>query len=55
MLFRSDQWAGRTDSNKWVIFDKCDAKIKDLVPVRIMDAKGISLHGELLETEEVLL
>jgi hypothetical protein len=26
-----------------------------LVPVRIMDAKGISLHGELLETEEVLL
>ena len=51
----ADQWAGRTDSNKWVIFDKCDAKIKDLVPVRIMDAKGISLHGELLETEEVLL
>ena len=50
-----DQWAGRTDSNKWVIFDKCDAKIKDLVPVRIMDAKGISLHGELLEIEEVLL
>ena len=51
----ADQWAGRTDSNKWVIFDKCDAKIKDLVPVRIMDAKGISLHGELLEIEEVLL
>jgi tRNA-2-methylthio-N6-dimethylallyladenosine synthase len=51
----ADQWAGRTDSNKWVIFDKCDAKIKDLVPVKIMDAKGISLHGELLETEEVLL
>ncbi|MEC8702960.1 MAG: tRNA (N6-isopentenyl adenosine(37)-C2)-methylthiotransferase MiaB [Candidatus Neomarinimicrobiota bacterium] len=31
----SNQWAGRTDSNKWVIFDKKNEKIGDIVPVRI--------------------
>ena len=36
-------WAGRTDSNKWVIFPKEETQIKDIVPVLINDAKGISL------------
>ena len=48
----SAYWAGRTDSNKWVIFDKGNSKIKDFVPVLITAAKGISLHGDLLYQEE---
>ena len=50
-----DFWAGRTDSNKWVIFPMGNAKIKDIIPVRIADAKGISLHGEILTTSEVFV
>ena len=46
------QWAGRTDSNKWVIFDKQDSQINDMVFVKITDAKGISLHGQILKTAE---
>jgi len=42
------QWAGRTDSNKWVIFDKGNVNVNDLVKVYIKDAKGISLRGELI-------
>ena len=40
------QWAGRTDGNTWVIFDKMNFKLKDLVALRIKDAKGVSLFGE---------
>ncbi|MBC8345187.1 MAG: tRNA (N6-isopentenyl adenosine(37)-C2)-methylthiotransferase MiaB [Candidatus Marinimicrobia bacterium] len=47
------QWAGRTDSNKWVIFNKENAKIKDLIPVKIMDARGITLHGEIVQIQEM--
>lgn len=46
-----NQWAGRTDSNKWVIFDKDTAQIKDLVPVLITEARGVSLHGKLVKKE----
>ena len=46
------QWAGRTDSNKWVIFPKKNAQIKDIVPVLINDAKGISLQGQLVNIKE---
>ena len=42
------KWAGRTDSNKWVIFDKDHASIKDIVPVLIMEARGITLHGKII-------
>ena len=45
-------WAGRTDSNKWVIFEKGDTQIKDKVPVLITDAKGISLQGQLVKIKE---
>ena len=47
-----NQWAGRTDSNKWVIFDKENANIKDLVNVSITNARGISLHGHLVKKKE---
>ncbi len=44
----SDQWAGRTDSNKWVMFDKENASIKDIVHVKIHRAHGVSLHGQII-------
>jgi len=47
------QWAGRTDANKWVVFNKEKAKIKDLIPVKIMDARGITLHGEIVQIQEM--
>ena len=48
----ASHWAGRTDSNKWVIFPKQDTQIKDIVPVLINDAKGISLQGQLVNIKE---
>ena len=48
----NQQWAGRTDSNKWVIFDKKDVHIQDMIPVQIREAKGITLRGELLNQAE---
>ena len=48
----SAYWAGRTDSNKWVIIDKGNTKIKDFVPALITAAKGVTLHGDLVYQEE---
>ncbi len=48
-----DQWAGRTDSNKWVIFNKNSEKIGDIVPVHIASAKGITLQGKIKKIEEM--
>ena len=42
----ANQWAGRLDGNMWVVFDKTNEKIKDLVKVKILDTKGITLFGE---------
>ena len=45
---KSDQyWSGRTDSNKWVIFKKGNANIKDIIPVRITAAHGVTLKGQI--------
>lgn len=46
-----DQWSGRTDGNTWVIFDKTGEKIKDIVDVKILDARGVSLLGKRVLTE----
>ena len=40
-----DQWAGRTEGNTWVIFDKMNFKLKDTVTLRIHDAQGVTLFG----------
>ena len=45
----SSKWAGRIESNKWVIFDKGEAKIKDIVPVLITNTKDIALHGKIMQ------
>ena len=42
-----NQWAGRTDSNKWVIFDKQHLKIGDSVLIKIEKAVGLSLKGTI--------
>ena len=43
-----NQWAGRTESNTWVIFDKNSFnKIGDLVNINIIDARGITLFGKI--------
>jgi len=49
----SSQWAGRTDSNKWVIFNKNSEEIGDLVPVKIKSAFGITLQGEIKKIQEM--
>jgi tRNA-2-methylthio-N6-dimethylallyladenosine synthase len=48
-----DQWAGRTDGNQWVIFDKADAQIKDFVTIHIDSAHGVILKGHLATFGEV--
>ena len=46
------EWAGRTDSNKWVIFNKGNTKIKDMISVEISNAKGITLRGKSIKRLE---
>ena len=41
------KWSGRTDSNKWVVFDKQNAKLKDIVDVYIKRTSGVTLFGEI--------
>ena len=50
-----NHWAGRTGSNKWVIFDKKNTQINKIVQVKIKEAKGITLHGELFNEMEIAL
>ena len=49
----ASHWAGRTDSNKWVIFEKNNFKIGELVPIKIIDAKGITLRGETININKM--
>ena len=48
-----NKWAGRTESNKWVIFNKLDSNINDIVPVLITESKGITLYGEITKKVKV--
>ena len=49
----SNQWAGRTDGNNWVIFNKTSERIKDMVDVIIQDAQGVSLLGKRVFEKEL--
>ena len=42
-----NMWTGRTDSNKWVVFDKSGHSVNDIVPVLITESRGITLHGKI--------
>ena len=48
----NDYWAGRTDSNKWVIFKKDNIPKKEMISVFIKEARGITLHGEFIQILE---
>ena len=48
-----NKWAGRTESNKWVIFNRLDSNINDIVPVLITESKGITLYGEITKKVKV--
>ena len=52
-LDNENKWAGRTESNKWVIFNRLDFKINDIVPVLITKSKGITLYGEISKKVKV--
>ena len=39
------QWSGRTEGGIWVVFDKNDEKIGELVDIKINDARGVTLFG----------
>ena len=41
-----DYWSGRTDGNIWTIVKKSGESVKDIVPVKITDARGVTLFGE---------
>ena len=50
----SDFWSGRTDGNTWTIIEKNDENIKDIIPVIITDARGITLFGKSLTNKEAI-
>ena len=50
----SDFWSGRTDGNIWTIIEKNDENIKDIIPVIITDARGITLFGKILTNKEAI-
>ncbi len=43
------QWAGRTEGNIWVVFDKSNEEVKDIAKVKIDDAQGVTLFGHKIE------
>mgnify|MGYP001246274528 FL=1 len=45
-------WSGRTDGNTWTIIKKNNENIKDVIPVLISDARGVTLFGKSLTNKE---
>ena len=41
----SSQWSGRSEGGIWVIFDKGNEKIGEIVDIKIEDARGVTLFG----------
>ena len=46
------QWSGRTNGNTWVVFDKEESSIKDLVEVEIKSAHGVTMFGDIVNSLE---
>jgi len=44
----ADEWMGRTDNNKFVVFAKDGAAIGDIVNVKIMKANSATLMGSIV-------
>ena len=47
-----NQWSGRTEGNMWVVFDKDNSCIKDIVTVKIKSAHGVTMFGEIVNPLE---
>ena len=47
------KYTGRTESNKWVAFDKKYAHVGDIVNVKINQTSGISLRGDIVTSQEM--
>ena len=47
------KWTGRTESNKWVAFDKKYSHVGDIVNVKINLTSGISLQGDIVTSQEM--
>ena len=48
---KSEQfWSGRTDGNIWTIIKKNNESVKDIIPVKITDAQGVTLFGENIKS-----
>ena len=43
-------WSGRTDGNIWTIIKKNNESIRDIIPVKITDAQGVTLFGENIKS-----
>jgi len=50
----SDFWSGRTEGNTWTIVKKNNENIKDVIPVVIDDAQGVTLFGKKITKEETI-
>ncbi len=50
----SDFWSGRTEGNTWTIVKKNNEEIKDVIPVVIDDAQGVTLFGKKITKEETI-
>ena len=50
----TESWSGRTDGNTWTIIKKNNENIKDIVPVKITSARGVTLFGNCLNKKELL-
>ena len=47
----NSQWSGRTQGGIWVVFDKKNEKIGELVDIKIEDARGVTLFGSRVQRE----
>jgi len=45
------QWAGRTEGNMWVVFDKGKESVGDIIDIKIDDARGVTLFGSNINQE----
>ena len=45
------QWSGRTEGGMWVVFDKNDENVGELIDIKINDARGVTLFGSRVYQE----
>ena len=46
-----NQWAGRAEGNMWVVFDKGNERVGEIIDIKIYDARGVTLFGKNLNQE----